>query len=186
MNSLAQASGLNRLHIIWSRHEIPYKHPGTLALVAQPFEKSLTVKKGTQIDESLGHWAARLSWASRGAMERKLRPHGLTPPMMAALLALSSGCERGTDLAKVMGVDAAAITRLLDRMADAGFISRCEIKGDRRSRKLNLSPAATLLLPALRKASAEVEVGLTAHLSAEEKVILIAQLKGLVAQAEKL
>jgi DNA-binding MarR family transcriptional regulator len=139
-----------------------------------------------QLDETLGHWAARLSWAARGALERRLRPHGLTPPMMAALLAMDGGCERGTDLAKVMGVDAAAVTRLLDRMAEAGFISRCELQGDKRSRKLSLSPKALGLLPKLRKASAEMEAGLAQSLSAGEKAILISQLKGLVDQAEKL
>ena len=61
------------------------------------------MQKPMRLDETLAHWAARLSWASRGAMERRLRPHGLTPPMMAALLALGGGCERGTDLAKLMG-----------------------------------------------------------------------------------
>jgi DNA-binding MarR family transcriptional regulator len=139
-----------------------------------------------RLDETLGHWAARLSWAARGALERRLRKHGLTPPMMAALLALGGGCERGTDLAKLMGVDAGAVTRLLDRLAEAGFISRCEVKGDKRSRKLSLSPRALALLPQLRQVSAEMEAGLSSSLSAGEKAVLIAQLKGLVDQAEKL
>ena len=144
------------------------------------------MQKTIRLDETLAHWAARLSWAARGAMERRLRQHGLTPPMMAALVALSGGCERGTDLAKLMGVDAAAVTRLLDRMGELGYISRCEIKGDRRSRKLNLTPKAQSLLPQLHKLSADMEEGLTQSLSAGEKALLIAQLRGLVAQAEKL
>jgi DNA-binding MarR family transcriptional regulator len=144
------------------------------------------MQKPMRLDETLAHWAARLSWASRGAMERRLRRHGLTPPMMAALLALGTGCERGTDLAKLMGVDAAAVTRLLDRMAEGGYINRCEIEGDRRSRKLSLTPKAEALLPVLRQVSAEMETGLTQSLSAGEKAVLIAQLRGLVAQAEKL
>ena len=144
------------------------------------------MQKPVRLDETLAHWAARLSWAARGAMERRLRKHGLTPPMMAALLALGTGCDRGTDLAKLMGVDAAAVTRLLDRLGDLGYISRCEVKGDRRSRKLSLTAKAEALLPQLREVSMDMEAGLTQSLSPGEKAVLIAQLKGLVAQAEKI
>src|SRR3954471_22737425 len=113
--------------------------------------------KKTRLDETLGHWAACFSWASRGALERKLRPHGLTPPMMAALLAAEGGCERGADLAEVMGVDAAAVTRLLDRLAEAGWLQRGEMEGDRRCRPIQLSPKARALAPKLRALAAKVE-----------------------------
>ena len=139
-----------------------------------------------RLDESLGHWAARLSWASRNAMERRLRPHGLTPPMMAALVAVDGGCERAADLAKVMGVDAAAVTRLLDRLAQDGWLERGEMHGDRRCRHLHLSVKAKALTPKLRALSEKVERELTASMSTGEKAQLIQLLKGLTEQAEKI
>lgn len=139
-----------------------------------------------RLDESLGHWAARLSWASRNALERRLRPHGLTPPMMAALVSVDGGCERAADLAKVMGVDAAAVTRLLDRLAHDGWLERGEMHGDRRCRHLHLSAKAQALAPRLRALSEKVERELTASLSPGEKAQLIQLLKGLTEQAEKI
>jgi DNA-binding MarR family transcriptional regulator len=142
--------------------------------------------RASRLEESLGHWAARLSWAARSALERRLRPHGLTPPMMAALLAVHDGCERGVELAQVMGVDAAAVTRLLDRLADAGWLVRGEMHGDRRCRHIHLSPKATALVPQLKALAAKVDQELTQALSPGEKAILIQQLKALTEIAEKL
>ena len=142
--------------------------------------------RGQRLDGSLGHWAARLSWAARGALERRLKQHGLTPPMMAALLLVDEGHKRGTDLAKEMGVDAAAVTRLLDRMAGAGWLQRCEMEGDRRSHLLELSKKALDLLPKLRALAVKMEEELGDILSPGEKVILIRQLKALAEAAEKL
>lgn len=139
-----------------------------------------------RLDESLGHWAARLSWAARNALERRLRQHGLTPPMMAALVAVDGGCERAADLAKEMGVDAAAVTRLLDRLAQDGWLERGEMHGDKRCRLLHLSPKAKGLAPKLRALAAKVDQDLSQDLSPGEKAILIQQLKALTERAEKL
>lgn len=136
--------------------------------------------------ESLGHWAARLSWAARGALERRLKPLGVTPPMMAALLAIHAGAERGADVAEHMGVDAAAVTRLMDRLHEAGLIGRCDMEGDRRSRKLSLSPQALALLPKLQKAAAELDQRLAEGLNGAQKKELMQTLKRLSEKADAL
>jgi MarR family transcriptional regulator for hemolysin len=140
----------------------------------------------TAAEASLGHWAARLSWAARGAMERRLKPLGVTPPMMAALLALARGCPRAADVAGTMGVDAAAVTRLMDRLVEAGLVGRCELKGDRRSRRIELSPKALALLPHLQAVAAEAEAQLSEGLSPVKKAALIRTLMALTARAEGL
>jgi DNA-binding MarR family transcriptional regulator len=138
------------------------------------------------LDQTLGHWAARFSWASRGAMERRLKPLGMSPPMMAALLLVHGGCERGADLAKAMGVDAAAVTRLLDRLAEAGWLQRGEMEGDRRCHLLHLSKKALDLVPKLKALAAKMEQDLSKGMSAAEKAVMIRQLKALAEAAEKL
>ena len=142
--------------------------------------------QGYRLEQGLGHWAARLSWALRGAMETLLKPLGLTPPMMAALLAVDGGAERAADLAQVMGVDAAAITRLMERMGEAGLVSRCELKGDRRSRRISLSDKARGLLPRLRAAAAELDQEMGKGLGPQELAALKERMQALAAKAERL
>jgi MarR family transcriptional regulator for hemolysin len=139
-----------------------------------------------RLDSTLGHWAARFSWASRGAMERRLKPYALTPPMMAALLLVDAGCERGADLAREMGVDAAAVTRLLDRLANDGWLKRSEMEGDRRCHLLHLSKKALDLVPKLQSLAVKMEQELGKAMSVGEKELLIRQLKALSEAAEKL
>ncbi len=139
-----------------------------------------------RLDQTLGHWAARLSWASRGALERRLRPLKLTPPMMAALMGIESGEERAADLASLMGVDAAAVTRLLDRMADLELIERCELKGDKRARRLDLSTKAKALLPKIKKIADEVDKEMIKGMGEKEQDALIKVLKEMTQKAEKI
>lgn len=138
------------------------------------------------LGQTLGHWAARLSWATRGALERRLKPLGLSPPMMAALLAVEGGCGRASDVAEHMGVDAAAVTRLMDRLVQAGLVGRCQSTSDRRIRRIQLTPKAVALLPRLRAVAAEAESRLAQALSPAQKKALIVTLQALTRQAEKL
>jgi len=138
------------------------------------------------LEQSLGHWAARLSWASRGALERRLKSLGLSPPMAAALALVRDGAERATDLAAKMGVDAAAVTRLLDRLADAGLVERCALEGDRRARRIELSQKALGLLGEIDRRVQDVEAAMEQGLGAAEKKALLKTLKDLTDRAEKL
>jgi MarR family transcriptional regulator for hemolysin len=104
--------------------------------------------------------------------------------MMAALLAIDAGGERASDVAEHMGVDAAAVTRLLDRLADAGLIGRCAFEGDRRSRRLSLTEKAAALLPRLKAAAADVDAALEQGLQPGERDTLIRLLKALSVRAE--
>jgi MarR family transcriptional regulator for hemolysin len=106
--------------------------------------------------------------------------------MMAALLAIDGGAERAADVADYMGVDAAAVTRLLDRLADAGLIGRCAFEGDRRSRRISLTERAQGLLPRLKQAAADLETALGAGLGQGERESLIQNLKALSARADQL
>jgi DNA-binding MarR family transcriptional regulator len=106
--------------------------------------------------------------------------------MMAALLALGCGCGRAADVAEHMGVDAAAVTRLMDRLAEAGLVGRCELAGDRRARRIDLTPKAQALLPRLRAVADDAEARMAQGLSPAQKKALIARLKALTERAENL
>lgn len=137
------------------------------------------------LENSLGHWAARLSWASRGALERRLRALDLSPPMGAALCLLRDGAERATDLADKMGVDNAAVTRLLDRLVEGGWVERCALKDDKRARRIELSEKARAALPGVEKVFREVEAVIEKGLGAAEKKALLRTLRELTERAEK-
>jgi MarR family transcriptional regulator for hemolysin len=106
--------------------------------------------------------------------------------MMAALLAVDAGMDRATQVAAHMGVDAAAVTRLLDRLSDAGLIGRCAAPGDRRGRSLSLSAKARALLPALARTADGLDRELAAQLGPGESARLLATLKKLSAAADRL
>jgi DNA-binding MarR family transcriptional regulator len=137
------------------------------------------------LEQSLGHWAARLSWASRGALERRLKPLGVSPPMAAALCLVRDGSERATDLAAAMGVDNAAVTRLLERLDEAGLVERCALEGDKRARRLSLSAKAKGLMERLDRVFEEVETAIETGMSAAEKKALLKTLRDLTTRAER-
>lgn len=106
--------------------------------------------------------------------------------MMAALIAIESGEERAADLASLMGVDAAAVTRLMDRMAEAELIERCALKGDKRARQLKLSAKAKELLPKIKKVADEVDKEMIKGMSEKELEALIKALRDMTQKAEKI
>jgi MarR family transcriptional regulator for hemolysin len=106
--------------------------------------------------------------------------------MAAALALVRDGAERATDLAEKMGVDAAAVTRLLDRLADAGLVERCALEGDRRARRIELSTKAKGLLSEIDARVADVESAMEKGLSAADKKALLKALKDLTERAESL
>lgn len=82
----------------------------------------------------------QLARAFRRAVDRRLRPFGLTEATWLPLLhlALASGPLRQKDLAASLGLDSSSVVRLIDGLAAAGFILRSE-HADRRAKTLELT-----------------------------------------------
>ncbi len=80
---------------------------------------------------------------------------GITPTRLAALAALArhgEGCRQG-DLAAQMGVSPASMTRLVDIMAEAGWVLRERDPSDARAFLLRLSAHGEHTLDSLRSES---------------------------------
>ena len=80
---------------------------------------------------------------------------GITPTRLAALAALArhgEGCRQG-DLAAQMGVSPASMTRLVDIMAEAGWVVRERDPSDARAFLLRLSAHGRSTLDSLRSES---------------------------------
>ena len=100
-----------------------------------------------QFAESL-HLVAH-AW--RTELDRRLRPSGFSHSRWLLLLHLSrhDGCTH-RELAQHMGIEAATLVRLVDRMERDGLLKRCGSETDRRVKHLNLSAAGMKAVELIR------------------------------------
>ena len=98
--------------------------------------------------EGLGYVLARARKTYILALEQELAPHDINSSQWAVILNLADG-HAGTagELCKVMRYNPGAMTRLLDRLEEKGFIRRTRTEADRRTIQLELTPAGKALRP---------------------------------------
>lgn len=101
---------------------------------------------------------------------------GITPTRLVALSALAhhrDGMRQG-ELAELMGVSAPSMTRLVDVLAEAGWIERTRDPHDHRAMLIVLSAVGEKTLETLRCESASVLTAELADLDAAERAALTA------------
>lgn len=97
-----------------------------------------------------GYWLRRLSNLVHQTFEHKLAAHGITVAQWNALIAIYHGdATTPLDLARFITIDTGAVTRLVDRLAQKGLLTRIADPADRRSIRLELSEKGRLLTPQL-------------------------------------
>lgn len=84
----------------------------------------------------------------RTAMDRRLKPLGLSQAKWRTILWLSrgSGDVSQVELAQLLGIEAPTLARLLDRMAADGWIERRAANNDRRIKTIHLLAKASSLI----------------------------------------
>ena len=107
--------------------------------------------------------------AWRIALDRQLRPLGFTLSRWMLLLHLSrnDGCTH-KELAQCMGIEAATLVRLVDRMEKEGLLTRCNSETDRRVKHLRLSDAGLASVDNIRCCASDLRRKLLAGLSQTE------------------
>jgi MarR family transcriptional regulator for hemolysin len=85
--------------------------------------------------------------AWRVALERHLKAHGLTSAAWNALAAVADSPEPPSqrELARRLGVDGATLVTTLDRLVAAGLVRRDSEPGDRRVKRIVLTPEGDAL-----------------------------------------
>jgi DNA-binding MarR family transcriptional regulator len=84
-------------------------------------------------EESVGYLMRRIISGVAQEVERELEPEGLTHAQWVPLFMLSAGrASTGAELARECGLDAGAMTRLLDRLEGKGLCRRERSLEDRR------------------------------------------------------
>lgn len=121
------------------------------------------------IHQSIGYWASLLSRSMEAEFSRYLAPHGLTRMSYAVLGAMVFDNQlTPSGIADVLGVDRAAVTRLLDKLEAQALIARDRDKGDRRSILLQVLPRGEALAREVREHSRSVNARFTNALTPDE------------------
>ncbi len=91
-----------------------------------------------QLDESVGYLIARVkSSLSNLVTQRTLDDLGITSTQASMLFMIASGrCSLAAELARDYGIDASAVTRLIDRLEKRNLLSRVRSSEDRRAVRL--------------------------------------------------
>lgn len=90
---------------------------------------------------SIGHQLFHLMTQVKRDVELRMATHGLTDAQWKPLWLVKQG-KAGTalELARLMDIDAGAMTRMLDRLAAKGLIARVRSESDRRVVHIELTP----------------------------------------------
>jgi DNA-binding MarR family transcriptional regulator len=115
------------------------------------------------------------------AQLQQLLERPLTPQQLRLLgLLVVDGPRRPSELAKAMGISAAAASGLLDRMAAAGLIAFGPVPGDARGRLVRPTDLGTQALRDLLTARARVLDWITDEVTDDELAGLLLGLTGLM------
>jgi DNA-binding MarR family transcriptional regulator len=127
-----------------------------------------------EISESVGHLLARVkSTMSNMITHRALDELGITNQQGSVLLLVARGrCVLAAQLAREYGIDAAAVTRLIDRLEKRGLLNRTRSYEDRRALHLSLTPKGHAIAARMAVIFTEVLGELFRGFTAEEIAFL--------------
>ncbi|MGW7052939.1 MarR family winged helix-turn-helix transcriptional regulator [Streptomyces sp. NPDC054887] len=110
---------------------------------------------------------ARLHRIAAGAL---LRATGLYPGQEVLMMQLwEHGEQRQSDLIKVLGLDSSTVTKMLQRMEQAGFVTRRRAEMDRRVVLVSATRAGQALRAQVEAAWRELEALTVADMTPEEQ-----------------
>ncbi|MGA9665496.1 MAG: MarR family transcriptional regulator [Gallionella sp.] len=121
------------------------------------------------LDEQFAESLHQVAHAWRTELDRRLRPSGFSHSRWLLLLHLSrhDGCTH-RELAQHMGIEAATLVRLVDRMEQEGLLKRCGSETDRRVKHLWLSAAGKKAVELIRAHAGELRKEILAASGKEE------------------
>jgi len=110
---------------------------------------------------------------SRYWFDARARSRGITRAQWRVLIMLSriDGCTQ-SELAERLYVERITLCRMVDRLAEAGFVERRADPSDRRVWRLHLTERAMPLVGELEAIAHEMEENMLAPLSAEQRLVL--------------
>ncbi len=128
------------------------------------------------------HMASKV-W--RQALDARLKPMGLTQAQWLCLLELRRAVEplAQNDIAGRLGIEAATLVRLLDRLEQRGWVTRVMDNQDRRSKRVLLTRQAIETADRVEEEAARLRLQLLDGLHPEELAVCSKVLKHIHDQA---
>lgn len=110
--------------------------------MSEQSNKPTTDPREYQLAESVGYLITRVkSTLSNMITQRSMAELGVTSQQGSILFMVGSGkCLLAAELAREYGIDASAVTRLIDRLEKRGLLTRVRSNEDRRVVRLALTP----------------------------------------------
>lgn len=119
--------------------------------------------------ESMGHLLHHVVQAIRREAEVRMARHGLTDAQWKPLWMISTGrADTALEMARELGMDAGAMTRMLDRLVAKGLVERTRSEADRRVAHLRLTEAGEAAAAHIPQELAEVNNDFLAGFSERE------------------
>lgn len=118
---------------------------------------------------------------AHGLLRKRLKPLGLTNLQHLVLEGLwHRGGVTATELGRLLLLDKATLSGVIERMADGGWLLKSEDPGDRRVVRLYPSPRAEALKERLLAERRQANAELLAPFTIEERVVLKRLLRDLL------
>ncbi len=113
--------------------------------------------KHWNIDESVGYLVRKLANSFQRHIDAKMQARGLTHSQWGPLLLIANGKgDTASALARELGVDTGATTRMVDRLEAKGMLSRAYCDKDRRVMRLKLTEQGRAVTESIPDDLAEV------------------------------
>lgn len=156
----------------------------------QLFMNEKLVQRTTESDQSvhhsLGYWTSLIARAMEADFNKRLSGYGVTRVSCAVLGAIHFDEKKApSELATFLGIDRAAITRLLDKLETQELIVRNRAGCDRRSVSLLVTQKGKALSEIAAQQSKAVNAQFTTGLNCENIEHYIATIKKMLANGKE-
>ena len=138
----------------------------------------------SSLTDHVGYWLRRLSDEVHHSFERQLAGHEVTVAQWNVLVTVYHGHAATTaEAARLIGIDAGAVSRLVDRLAAKGLMTRHADPASRRSLRLSLTEAGRALVPVLIRIADDNDAAYFGVLPPAERAALVQLLRQLLPPA---
>ena len=135
--------------------------------------------------DGLGFWIGSLGSALKNSLNRRLAPFGITTAQWAIMETCYNGeADSISTLCRCIPVDAAAISRQVDRLVAKELIQRRRSTRDRRNVRITLTSAGRELVPRLSHIVYANNDQYASRLDAAEQAELVRMLKKILAHED--
>lgn len=135
------------------------------------------------LETHTGYWLRLVSNYVSHAFTRKVEAHGVSVAEWTILRQLLGTDEaHPSQLAGRMAMTRGAITKLIDRLLEKGYVVRQAGTSDRRFQSIRLTASGRKLVPVLASLADQNDAEFFGHLSPHESSALIATLKNIASR----